>query len=294
LFTFVAFIAVLFPNGHSAIATLYRANASSACVHCAFNAGGCRSCTGGGNALYCETFNCSVCSEEGECVNGGGQKEPDGPKDEPKGSESKNRNEKENRNESQNKNSTKNDNKNSSPKKDTSRNTSLQMMDGIEPQSNKFRIDSSTIKRIANKHPRFAATLAFLGRAKSHSRSCVVHWTPVEIDSGQIDGLLNSRENDTYSKELEEKAHGLNRLIQAGRLEEIVYYVTSENPTPYVQVIRLKLEQENMAAAIDPAYSFLEIRTTYTKNALGAFIKEVNTQWRKSRPLNAFHILSTR
>lgn len=36
------------------------------CVQCSFN-GDCRSCTGGGTAVYCETFNCGACSEEGEC-----------------------------------------------------------------------------------------------------------------------------------------------------------------------------------------------------------------------------------
>ena len=41
------------------------------CVHCTFN-GGCRACSGGGGALYCETFNCAACSEEGECDGGPG------------------------------------------------------------------------------------------------------------------------------------------------------------------------------------------------------------------------------
>ena len=43
---------------------------SEACVQCAFNGGGCRTCIGGGFALYCETFNCGLCGTEGECSGG--------------------------------------------------------------------------------------------------------------------------------------------------------------------------------------------------------------------------------
>lgn len=42
----------------------------SSCVRCAFNPMGCRTCTGGGTGLFCETFNCGLCEEDGECALG--------------------------------------------------------------------------------------------------------------------------------------------------------------------------------------------------------------------------------
>jgi hypothetical protein len=55
-----------FANRKSNAATRLR----QSCVRCAFNGGGCRTCMGGGNAVYCETFNCGLCSEDGECDGG--------------------------------------------------------------------------------------------------------------------------------------------------------------------------------------------------------------------------------
>lgn len=40
-----------------------------ACVGCGFKHG-CASCVGGGTAVYCETFNCGACEEDGYCVPG--------------------------------------------------------------------------------------------------------------------------------------------------------------------------------------------------------------------------------
>lgn len=43
------------------------------CVQCSFNGGGCRTCMGASSGgFYCETFNCGLCSEDGECGGGPG------------------------------------------------------------------------------------------------------------------------------------------------------------------------------------------------------------------------------
>lgn len=262
-------IALSIPGTRSLSATPHRRSASGSCVQCGFNANNCRTCVGGGGALMCETFNCGVCEETGDCggeggPEGGGEPSPETPpkQEEPKGGAPKNKN------------------KNASPKQDPPSNT--RNKNESTPIPNKEgRIDGQTIRRIALMHPRFAATLANLNYASSQSRSITVHWTPVKISSKDIEAFINRKEHYDYFKKFEEESRRLNSLIYTGRLTEIVYNVTIQNPNPYAQIIRIQAVGEYASSSMDPAYSLLEVRTTYSKSAVGALAR-VSTTWQLS------------
>jgi len=143
-----------------------------------------------------------------------------------------------------------------------------------------YGIDIYTVKSVAARHPRFAATLAQLRYHRMIQKgSYIVHWTPVEITLSDVEKWLNQKGNDDYFRAFNQRCLDLNKLIQMGQLEEIVYYLTIENRSPSACIIRIRVADEHSISPMDPSYSALEIRIPYANNAVGEPVKGISLTW---------------
>jgi len=130
-----------------------------------------------------------------------------------------------------------------------------------EPEARKaFRLESDIIREIARAHPRFAATLANINVFGFDPKLRVyrVHWTPVEISSDDIDAFLDRHAHPGFFEQYNRRGRELNRLIQKGSLEKILYILTvasSKNAT----MISLSVRNDLRTIPADPPYSALEM-----------------------------------
>lgn len=238
--------------------TLRAAPHSQGCVKCGIK-NNCRICTGGGDALYCETFNCGACMEEGNCPAGGiGRSDTQPTQVGPK----------------------------SIAAQEKSSTAGSHLIASV-PQTNEFtvissvqyNIDINTVKSVAARHPRFAATLVQLGNHGIQRGSYIMHWTPVEITLSDVDKWLNQKGNDDYFRRFEKRCRDLNKLIEMGQVEEIRYYVTIENHSPSALIISIRVANEHSTFIMDPPYSALEIRIPYADNMVSEPVKGVRLTW---------------
>lgn len=139
-----------------------------------------------------------------------------------------------------------------------------------EPEAQEsFRLDRDTIKEIAIVHPRFAATLANINVYGFSPELKVyrVHWTPVELSPDDIDAFLDKSANPEFFERYNRRGQELNRLIQKGLMEVIVYDLTVESSVN-TRTIKLSVRNDPAKITVDPQYSLLEITLQYEDKAI--------------------------
>lgn len=197
------------------------------CVTCGWQAV-CRACVSGGTGLSCITPDCGSCITSGRC--GGGYGWVEGAK------------------------------KQSS---DSGKQASRRQVPKSKIKET-ITLETNLIREIAHVHPRFAATLANINAFGGfNSEFYRVHWTPVEISAGDIEAFLNRNASPVFFEQYNQKARELNKLIQKGLVEEIIYDLSiedsDETSDANTQKIRLSMVNDHTKVKIDPPYSSLEI-----------------------------------
>jgi len=141
-----------------------------------------------------------------------------------------------------------------------------------------FRIDTSVIREIGDVHPRFAATLANLNAfGLTFVGVYHVNWTPVELAPQDVEAFLDRGHHPGFFKRYDRKVHRLNKLIEQGRLEDIVYDVTiEESADSSNRTIKLSLQKGSVQNKVDPPYSSLEVKVT---NVNAASRTEQTSTW---------------
>ncbi|HKQ04859.1 MAG TPA: hypothetical protein VJ464_06990 [Blastocatellia bacterium] len=116
------------------------------------------------------------------------------------------------------------------------------------------------IRNIAEKHARFAATLAEMNVYGITPGTRRVYWTPYPLSSPDIEAFLNKSGHSRFFKHYDAEVRKLNVLIQKGELSDIVYDISIKQTEDGAWSIKLQVEDETAAASVDPAYSRLEIQ----------------------------------
>lgn len=221
------------------------------CVTCGWNAG-CRSCVGGGEGSNCDTSDCSTCSWGGLCNRGGDRPQLNSVTVGP-------------------------------PSNDSSNNLNQQPVNSDPPafpssSEIPLRLSSVLIKEIGARHPRFGATLANRNVFGFLPGTRTILWTPTEIVPKDIDAFLNRKAHDEFFRKYNEKAREINLRIQKGEIQEIVYKLYVEQLDPNTWTIKLQLASGTQLPDIDPPYSSLEIRLTYS-GASPESANPIKTAW---------------
>lgn len=141
-----------------------------------------------------------------------------------------------------------------------------------------IKIDNSTIREIAQAHPRFAATLA-LQNKNQLAIPVTTHWTPVELTARDVEAFLtDSPEALIALNKINKRAKKINRRLRKGELTEIVYTLSVEAPDQITRVLKL---QVNQASPVEGAYSTLTIRMWYSgmESLTQKAQKPVRTEW---------------
>jgi hypothetical protein len=144
-----------------------------------------------------------------------------------------------------------------------------------------LRIDKGVIQEIGAVHPRFGATLANINVFGFYDGTQHVYWTPVEISAKDIDAFLSRREHPEYFAKLNNRARRFNRLIQEGKLSEIVYDVVVASSDSKTRTIKIQVRNAPANLSVDPPYSSLEITLVYAEESSKRLAgeKPIGTTW---------------
>lgn len=86
------------------------------------------------------------------------------------------------------------------------------------------KLDDDVIRKVAVVNIRMAATLANINHVGGFKETVyTVHWTPVPLES--IEPFLNRARWGDFFERYDREARRLNKLIEEGKLEEVVYKV---------------------------------------------------------------------
>ena len=144
-----------------------------------------------------------------------------------------------------------------------------------------LRIGRGVIEEIAAVHPRFGATLANINVFGFYDGLQHVYWTPVEISANDIGAFLSRREHPKYFAKLNNHARRLNRLIQEGKVTEIVYDVVVGSSDSKTRTIKMQVRSTPANPSVDPPYSSLEITLLYAEESSKRLAgeKPIETIW---------------
>jgi len=114
--------------------------------------------------------------------------------------------------------------------------------------------DPNTIRQIAKKHPRFAATLANMNHLGGLSDNARLHWLPVPISKADVEWYLKpENESAKFFEKLERKIQHLSLK----KSQEVIYEIAiDESADSTLATVHLKVIKWGAA---DPDYSSLKI-----------------------------------
>lgn len=130
-----------------------------------------------------------------------------------------------------------------------------------------IRLDHTTIKQIAARHPRFAATFAVLDEFGGvNDRWALMHWVPVELDQSVIEALLepDAKASKTILKKFEARSQAVIQRMVRKEKAPAIYEILVEDLDGGKQVLKIKVID---AAESDPAFTELELTLIPAKDA---------------------------
>ena len=122
-----------------------------------------------------------------------------------------------------------------------------------------IRLDHATIKQIAARHPRFAATFAVLHEFGGvNTRWSLMHWVPVELDESTVEALLEPEAN--ASKPILKKFRARSRAVMQRMVRKesapALYEILVEDLGDGKQALKIKVID---AAESDPPSTELQM-----------------------------------
>jgi hypothetical protein len=204
------------------------------CIKCGMQAG-CRTCTAGGTALFCNNPDCSNCFSNTHCWNPNSVQQPSVTGERP-----------------------------SSPAPESA---STPPEEASAPLKT-LTLKGSLIKEIGAQHPRFAATLANGNLYGFHPGEYEFYWTPIEISPRDIDAFLNRKKYEAFFRKYNQRARRINEQIQRGEISEIVYKLTVKQVDASRWEIEILVTQPGTVSANEYAISSLDIKLTYAGSSI--------------------------
>lgn len=130
-----------------------------------------------------------------------------------------------------------------------------------------LRLDHETIKQIAARHPRFAATFAVLHEFGGvNTRWSLMHWVPVDLDESVVEALLDpeAMASKPILKKFEKRSRAMMQRVARKEKAPAVYEILVEDLGDGKQVLTIKVID---AAESDPPFTELRLSLIPVKDA---------------------------